>query len=357
MSRKKQIVLDCERMKYPNTGLFHYCLQLGKALQHNLDKEKEALKLYVRKEAKEDFGIGYELIHQNSLHKFKMPIKKDYDLWHCTYQSTNYFPYSKKLPTVITIHDLNVLYDPNKTEEKKAKYMRAIAKKIKYADHVVAISHFVMGDIEKQFNLTNTAKSVIYNGCNLPPQEIEEIATEKKPKAEFLFTVGTVTDKKNFHVLPPLLRGNDKYLVIAGICQSAAYQKKIMDVATEAGVQDRVILTGAISEQEKYWYIKNCEAFLFPSLAEGFGLPVVEAMYYGKPLILSTHTSLPEIGGELAYYFKDFEPDNMQKVLEESLEHYNKNPELAAQIIDRAKSFSWDDAAKKYLEVYRSIYK
>ncbi len=356
MERKKQIVLDCERMKYPNTGLFHYCLQLGKALQRCLKADKEALKLYVRKEAQEDFGPGYDLIHQNSLHKFMMPIKKDYDLWHCTYQSTNYFPYNNKLPTVLTIHDLNVLYDAGKSEEKKAKYMRAIEKKIKYANHVVAISHFVMADIEKQFDLSSKPRSVIYNGCNLPPAVIEEIAESKRPKTDFLFTIGTVTDKKNFHVLPPLLRGNDKLLIVAGVCQSAAYQEKILQVAADAGVADRVILTGAITEQEKYWYLKNCEAFVFPSLAEGFGLPVVEAMYFGKPAILSTHTSLPEIGGDLAYYFYSFEGDAMQEAYKKSMAHYMQNPQLPQHIIDRAKSFNWDETAKKYLEVYRSIY-
>jgi glycosyltransferase involved in cell wall biosynthesis len=101
--------------------------------------------------------------------------------------------------------------------------------------------------------------------------------------------------------------------------------------------------------------MQHCEAFLFPSLAEGIGLPVVEAMYYGRPVILSTHTSLPEIGGAEAYYFKDFEPASMRQTLEESLLHYNAT-NAKEKIIARATSFSWDNAAMQYLKIYRTFY-
>ena len=72
--------------------------------------------------------------------------------------------------------------------------------------------------------------------------------------------------------------------MIAGVTHQPWYQRKIEEEAKRLGVTERVIFTGAISENDKYWYYQNCTAFVFPSIAEGFGLPVIEAMYFGKPV-------------------------------------------------------------------------
>ena len=145
-------------------------------------------------------------------------------------------------------------------------------------------------------------------------------------------------------------------LFIAGITDDENYKEIIIKEAEKNGVAERVIFAGAINENDKQWYMKNCKAFLFPSLAEGFGLPVIEAMYFGRPVILSTATALPEIGGNEAYYFDDFEPENMRSVLTDALKNYKENPDAESKITARAKMFTWEDAAKKYFEVYRSLY-
>jgi glycosyltransferase involved in cell wall biosynthesis len=109
-----------------------------------------------------------------------------------------------------------------------------------------------------------------------------------------------------------------------------------------------------VTEEDKYWYYKNCTAFTFPSLAEGFGLPVVEAMYFGKPLFLSSHTCLPEIGGDLAYYFdRDFDPEDMRAVFENGMNRYNQ--ELGIRLRQRACDFSWEKCAASYLKIYREL--
>ena len=171
----------------------------------------------------------------------------------------------------------------------------------------------------------------------------------------FLYTIGTIAEKKNFHVLPALLVHNNYLLIISGITQSQTYKDKIIATAKSFGVADRVVFTGAISEAEKYWYYQHCKAFVFPSLAEGFGLPVIEAMHFGKPVILSTHTSLPEVGGEHAYYFQNFEPASMQQTLLNSLAHYQQQNSQAL-IKVWANTFTWQEAAIQYLNIYRSLY-
>jgi glycosyltransferase involved in cell wall biosynthesis len=107
--------------------------------------------------------------------------------------------------------------------------------------------------------------------------------------------------------------------------------------------------------QKKSWYFNNCNAFAFPSISEGFGLPVVEAMSCGKPLFLSTRTSLPEIGGDVSFYFNDFNPEHIQNVFASGMKKYNANG-LREKIKQRGTNFCWHKAAAEYLQVYRSLY-
>ena len=95
MIQKKQLVFDAERMKYPHTGLYHYCLQLGLALQKIVDEKREELKFYVRPGHEQSFGKNAHYIEQHGLHKFFMPTNNA-TIWHTTYQATNYFPFRKK---------------------------------------------------------------------------------------------------------------------------------------------------------------------------------------------------------------------------------------------------------------------
>ncbi len=175
-----------------------------------------------------------------------------------------------------------------------------------------------------------------------------------RPGKKFIFSIGTVLPKKNFHVLPALLKNNDYELVIAGNIDKT-YGEKITEAAKLHGVSDRLTLTGPVSEEDRYWYYTHCMAFAFPSLAEGFGLPVVEAMHYGKPVFISTLTSLPEIGGDMAYYFNDFDAAHMQAVFEKGMQHYNSTHPAAA-IQQRAQQFNWVNTARSYLAIYRSLY-
>jgi glycosyltransferase involved in cell wall biosynthesis len=95
-------------------------------------------------------------------------------------------------------------------------------------------------------------------------------------------------------------------------------------------------------------------AYIHPSLAEGFGAPVVEAMSFGKPLFLSHLTSLPEIGGDVAFYFKSFDPEHMAEVLYEGLQYFQKNG-LSQKIKERSTHFNWREKAKQYRDVYHSL--
>lgn len=349
-----RILFDCERMKYQHTGLYHYCLQLGRSLQQHADSSREQISFYVREREKSVFGAHAHYLQQKSLHKFLLPDIRGFDIWHATYQGTMYYPYSRRIKVVLTVHDLNFIHETRRSEQKKQAELKKLQKKISRADHVVVISEFVKNDLHRYLDCPEEKVSVIYNGSNVHKQ-VQQQAPQNPPGSPFIFTIGTITDKKNFHCLPALLVNNDLKLVIAGIVQNTAYYEKIQAMAAEHGVQDRVLFTGAITEEEKYWYLDNCQAFVFPSLMEGFGLPVIEAMAFGKPVFLSELTSLPEIGGDAAFYFPDFDPVNMRTAFAEGMHKYNTGIITSKEIQARAAFFDWNLAAEQYLQVYRNL--
>ncbi len=349
-----KIIIDCERMKYPHTGLYHFCYNLGTALQEAANPLSEELTFFLPAKEVHVFGKNQNFIPQQPWHKLFLPSLKKYSLWHSTHQDADYFPARNKIPIVLTVHDINIMHDKTKSAKKKKKFIDELEKKIKQAGHITFISSFTRNDVQRYIDLCKKPSSVIYNGCNI--KEIVRLITPSFiPFAPFFFTIGTIMEKKNFHVLPALLAGNDRLLIIAGITQNENYKQEIIAEAIKHGVEKRVIFTGAISENDKQWYLKNCGAFVFPSLTEGFGLPVVEAMYFGVPIFLSSCTSLPEIGGDVCYYFSSFDKDAMQEVVQKGLRHYH-NTDAKNNIQKRAAFFSWKEAAGKYLEVYRSLY-
>jgi glycosyltransferase involved in cell wall biosynthesis len=109
-----------------------------------------------------------------------------------------------------------------------------------------------------------------------------------------------------------------------------------------------------INDAQKAWAYAQCRGFLFPSLTEGFGLPPIEAMHFGKPVFLARRTCLPEIGGAAADYFDDFEPAAMRAVVEHGLAR-QAQPGRADAVRLHAAQFDWDLAAKHYLALYRRL--
>lgn len=343
--------IDLERLKYPNNGLYQFDLNLANELVNQINSD-EVLNLYLPERAKSFIqkNSNTHFVNYRVWHKF-LPINTNADVWHITQQGSPFLPKSIKTKCLLTIHDLNFLYT-NKSDSTKAKLLRVVQERVDRASHIVCISNYIKSDVEKFLNVGNKPISVIYNGYSLNEYN-ESVTLPYSPNAEFLFTIGAIHPKKNLHVLSSLLLNNNYQLVIAGT-GNENYKNEIVSAAKKIGVDNRLIFIGAIDEDQKVWYYKNCKAFLFPSLSEGFGIPVIEAFSVGKPVFLSNKTSLPEIGSTHAYYFENFEPDHMLKV-------FNDNMKIADEInlvesrIKYAHTFSWKKMAMQYLELYRLL--
>lgn len=345
-NKKTKIIVDVERMKYPFTGLYYYCRDLAL----NLEKyHTDTFEFYFFSYPGVNLPKHLKKIVRNFFDKYHLTKPKQYKLWHSTWQDTKYVP-KNNMKFVYTIHDLNFLYT-DKSAIKKKELLQAVQNKIDKADAITVISHFVKEDVIKNLDPKGKKIHVIHNGVDF--EEFPKFdSPDYRPKKKFLFTVGTVLYKKHFHILPSLLVGNDYELIIAGIHSNKNYVSQIEKEIKKHEVSGRVNLVGTITAEEKYWYMKNAEAFLFPSISEGFGLPPIEAMRLGKPTFLSTHTSLPEIGGEHAYYFDTFEPESMRKVLKEGITDYYENNKKDA-IVKWSEQFNWKKAATEYVEIYK----
>jgi len=347
---KPSVLITLDSMRFANTGLHTYGDKLTREILRQ-GGDSFDLNAYTYPAQHGFLGTAVRYIKHSRLHRFLFPHRRRFDLVHFGDQYCRFGPARVDAPTIMTVHDLNQLYEYPAGSRKLARYMRRMQAKIAGVDRIVTISNYVADDVLRHFPEAAGKISVIYCGTDFTTAPSRH-RPQFEPEGAFLFTVGMVCPKKNFHVLVPLLRNNARTLVIAGIVKES-YKQKILAEAAKHGVSGCVIVTGPVSQHDKDWYFANCEAFLFPSLAEGFGLPVIEAMHHGKPVFLSALTSLPEVGGDAAYYFDNFEPDHMAQVLEAGLADFAANGG-ADKVRSRAAEFTWEKAGAEYLALYRS---
>lgn len=350
-----KIILDCDLMRHRNSGLYHYCLNLGNYVNRRLQsEEKDLLSFYVPKEEMKSFEHPGRCIRERQWHhRWFRPFLWNCRIWHAPFQSGRIIPmHDNKVKVLLTIHDLNCLHEDKSAKERRQSLLHT-QKLIDRADAIVCISQHCRKDVTANLDTGNKPLHVIYNGTHhvhLPPAE----PVAYKPQRPFVFTMGYVNRKKNFHTLVPLLKDEQLELVVAGRLDEPDYISSMKELATSIGAPDRLKILGPVSEADKAWYLQHCLAFALPSLAEGFGAPVVEAMAFGKPLFLAHRTSLPEIGKDVAFYFHNFEPSHIQAVFEQGMQEYNRNG-LAQHIISRGKEFTWEEKAAEYCKVYQSL--
>ncbi|WP_460959708.1 glycosyltransferase family 4 protein [Spirosoma litoris] len=351
-----RIILDCDLMKFPHSGLYQYCQNLGEHINQLLvETNQPFMKMYLPRRKK--LVLPPEPYHlvEHRWHKLIQPFLFDCRVWHAPFQSGRILPNKKRFPhlnVVLTIHDLNVLHEgkPDYIQQKSLAHTQAL---IDQSDAIVCISEFTKNDVLTHCSTGDKPIYVIHNGVSKLSETTGDVAAYK-PTREFLLGIGYVNQKKNFHVLLPLLQSNpDLELIVIGHHDSPDYVTQMRSQAQQLGVEKRLHLPGTVSEEDKIWYLRNCKALLHPSLAEGFGLPVIEAMQFGKPVFLSTLTSLPEIGGDAAFYFSTFEASLIQEVYWEGMKAF-ESLERKEAILKNAARFNWESSAKQYVAVYES---
>lgn len=274
-------------------------------------------------------------------------------------------PHFAPKKSIITIHDtafmhLKKAYSPFQYWYLKKTTGYAVQK----ASKIIVPSEATKKDLNRFFNCPNAKICVIPHGSDFAPKnltrDIESDVLERmnlKRKDNYFLFIGRLEEKKNLsRLIKAFMLFSEKFsnyqLVLAG--KRGTGFKDIFKTAVELEAFQKVHMPGYITENEKHVLLKYCTAFVFPSLYEGFGFPVLEAFAYKKPLITSKAASIPEIAGEAAIYVNPHDVNSIREGLESLL----KNPQIKELTIekqqDRLDNFSWKKSIEKTIEVILS---
>lgn len=264
--------------------------------------------------------------------------------WHGLNQLGRVGPPQFTRHSLLTIHDLNTLYhDDARTSRKSLNKLKARLRKF---EQVSTLTRHVEGDIRTHLGWHGSV-DVIPNGARdltAHPQEM----VHGLPPGGFLLHLSRMAASKNPQSLVELAAiWPEQLIVMAGPRNTGSDSLRAQ--AVERGLVNLRVVQ-EVSDAQKTWLYANCQGFLFPSLTEGFGLPPLEAMHFGKPVFLSRLTSLPEVGGPWAAYFDSFDPAAMRRCIETEGPRLHAN---APAIRAHAAKFTWDRSAQAYLAIYR----
>lgn len=347
----KKVFLESHNLKNPYFGFGQFNIQLIKAFKE-LPRE---LQLIIHSpnilEDKKQFGNSFKYKKYFSFRRYEnLRIRKKYDLWHSLNQNTKIEPYHK-IPYLLTVH--NTVFPENKENPTHIRFQEKLLK----SNAITYISEFAKTSTHQYFNIPEVPEYVIYNGNPIQKINIpKDFQAKVTPQQPYLFFIGEFAPRKNLKCLVKLIEIlPDHDLVLAGK-NSTSYGEELKELIQQKKLEKQIHIVGKISDTEKQYYYKNCKAFVFPSLREGFGLPIIEAMFFQKPIFSSNKTSLPEIGQDLVFYWENFEAEEMKSVFENGIESFKKNEVfLKNKLKERAQYFSWKNAAKEYLNVYNEL--
>ena len=293
-----------------------------------------------------------EWIRARFLQRYIPQLSPRADIWHSLHQFPSHLPHPSS-KVILTVHDLNFL--SGKKPEKAAGYLKKLQENVNRASAITVISDHTGEMLKEHIDTGNKKVITIHDGVRL----------EKRPDAEkprwmpdrpFFFSLSVFKDSKNFHTLIPLMEHFPDHALVLGGNNRTSYGDGIREMIKASELSNNIILPGTLNEDEKYWLYTNCRAFLFPSLAEGFGLPVIEAMLAGKQVFISRSASLPEVGGVIAFYWDNFDAADMASVLRNGLELRENDPVGSAKVtIEYASRFNWENCILKFLELYQTI--
>lgn len=293
--------------------------------------------------------------------------KQKLDLLHCT---ANTAPLCCKVPLLLTLHDIiyleNVDFKGTAYQNLGNLYRRWLVPKIaKKASLILTVSEFEKENILRRLQLPESKVEVLYNGvspqfnANYPSQQIEEFRNRYGLPSQYIMFLGNTAPKKNtlnvikayvdlcteFHnEIPLVLLDYRKELVI-----------KILEELKQPGLLNRFIFPGYVPHHQIPLMYNAATIFLYPSLRESFGLPILEAMACGTPVITSTTSSMPEIAGNAARLVDPFNFKEISLAMNNILTNDSLQKKYKEKGIERAKAFTWKASAEKLLGIYENF--
>ena len=277
-------------------------------------------------------------------------------------------PPTKKIKTVLTVHDCRYLAYPQLYNKKDViKYQNQMALSLKRVDQIVTVSNFTRNEIISYFSFPEDRISVINNGFNFFPssdiyqlQFADDFLLENNIPKSYIIYVGTLDPRKN---LKKLIRAyqkcyqNNDYpdMVIVGIFREEWDQFIVKNLYIDRDLQKKIHITGIVDTKILIGLIKNARAFCYPSLYEGFGYPPLEAMSLGVPVLTSDISSIPEIVDNAALLVNPFDISDISRGLNQIIYDDELRENLIKSGYKQIRKYSWKETAKKYLSIYKKV--
>jgi glycosyltransferase involved in cell wall biosynthesis len=294
--------------------------------------------------------------------------KAKVELLHCT---SNTAPLYCPVPLVLTLHDIIYLNSPKSKGMSKYQqlgwYYRRwnVPRIVKHCSRIITVSETECTNILHRFPHLKERLSVVHNGYSdcyqpMPVEKVSAITRKYLSDDRYLLFLGNTDPRKN---TDNVLRAYNEYLnhsenplklIVTGLKQEYV-EKLLIDMHMEA-CASKIVLTGYVPGEDLPALYNGAFAFLYPSLLEGFGIPVLEAMACGTPVVTSNCSSLPEVAGEGGFFVNPLHP---QEITDAILRLENDEQLYQSQVnygIEHVKQFSWKHAADEYAKIYSGIH-
>ena len=275
-------------------------------------------------------------------------------------------PIAQVCPSVVTIHDVIYLACGEDLPSRTGRlyYAAMMRASTRLARQIITVSEFSRDEIVRYLNVDPRKIKVIYPAVDArffgmrDQQDLKSVLYKYRIDDGYIFYTGIYKRRKNHQGLFRAFRhfvasGGSGKLVIAGPVGDG--EKRLQDLAKELGIAGRIIFTGHVADSELLALYSGARVYACPSLYEGFGFTVLEAMACGVPVVCSTAASLPEVGGDAALYADARDPEKFAEALYRAFADPAEREELVARGFRNVSRFSWEHAADRCLEIYGAV--
>lgn len=378
MGRRIRIGFDVRPFLRQETGVGVYFKNLLYALA-GMDREND---YYLLSSSLKDRFDPEKIPRFHRLHfrDLRWPVKAVNFLWYgLGWPSLDWFfntsldlthsPSPLPIPTrgkrIVTVHDLFFLDDPARVDRETRHYFaRRVARSLQNSEGIVTVSRFVRDQIMEMFGPAGEKVRVIYHGLNrrftAPVDADDKERTRRKYGLEkpFLLFVGATEPRKNLVRLVQafaILCGQEEQVELVIVGRPGQEESRLQEQVAQRGLGGRVKRIGYVDEKDLIVLYRLAEVFVLPSLAEGFGFPLLEAMAGGLPIAASRAPAIPEVAGKAAVYFSPEDAEEMAAAILRALTDHNLRKTLICAGRDRLRDFDWTETAVQTLDFYRVV--
>ena len=295
------------------------------------------------------------------------------DILHCT---SNTAPLFSKIPLITILHDIiymessysKILSSSASSYQKFGNIYRklVVPRVVKQSKKVVTVSHFEKNRIADFFGMKNQETiTAIYNGVSehfkpiTNAEELKRVKLKYNLPDNYLFFLGNTDPKKNtrgvLKAFSDFLKQTELDYKLVMLDYDGDELNKLLNDIGDKALKDKIVLTGYVVNTDLPAIYSQCKIFLYPSLRESFGIPMLEAMACGVPVITSNTSSMPEVSGDAAHIIDPTKPEEITSGIIKILDDKTYQEMLCKKGLERQKQFSWSNMAKEYLNLYETI--